>query len=164
MIRQIVVICVSDLVTVMQGSKAEIVKCIAVSNTYCVRQVNNDVSNGKLNASVKNVDLNDEVFSVVLIFELNRIYFAMLSSGGESFFKNKFYMHMSSALDLIQKQLHISFYGHLVYNHSGIQLHPFLKDEMRFSYNLLAVGACMHDTKYADAVVLSYSLKDNNNG
>ncbi|KRY34843.1 hypothetical protein T01_12897 [Trichinella spiralis] len=33
--------------------------------TYCVRQVNNDVSNGILNASVKNVDLNDEVFSSV---------------------------------------------------------------------------------------------------
>ncbi|KRX77178.1 hypothetical protein T06_7378 [Trichinella sp. T6] len=30
---------------------------------YCVRQVNNDVSNGKLNAS--NVDLNVEVFSNV---------------------------------------------------------------------------------------------------
>ncbi|XP_003379602.1 40S ribosomal protein S11 [Trichinella spiralis] len=37
---------------------------ISPSITYCVRQVNNDVSNGILNASVKNVDLNDEVFSV----------------------------------------------------------------------------------------------------
>ncbi|KRX32847.1 hypothetical protein T05_9682 [Trichinella murrelli] len=43
---------------------------ISPSIAYCVRQVNNDVSNGKLNASVKNVDLNVEVFSISEIYSI----------------------------------------------------------------------------------------------
>ncbi|KRX37520.1 hypothetical protein T05_1200, partial [Trichinella murrelli] len=56
---------------------------------YCVRQVNNDVSNGKLNASVKNVDLNVEVFSISEIYSIcsakNLQKFDVLSAFGLSY-------------------------------------------------------------------------------